>query len=127
VRSRSRLNIAKALTFRWDRITFERDGAPRTFLGALQAQVQGIACEGSDAPSAEVRAYKRLRKEDKLTVFMATDVELETCDATVTPGRTITFAPEFELAVDGTFGPPPAAPLDPPIQSTELIELIRAR
>lgn len=124
VRSRSQLNIAKSLTYPWDRVTFERDGVRRTFLGALRAQLQGVVCKGGDPPSAEIRAYKRLRKEDPLTVIATTDLELDTCEAEVRPGRTIRFDAEYEIDPNGRFMPP--APLDRPIDSEELIELIRA-
>lgn len=121
IRSRSRLNIAKALTFTTDRITFRKGEIERTLLGQLDA-LQGLTCEGgAKIDSANVRAVKRAR-DGSITFFRTRSAgPLDVCTGVLPASTAIGFVPLAEIK-SGRIADPD--PLPAPIEASEIVEIV---
>lgn len=121
VRSRSKLSIAKALTYTMDRVTFERGGVRRTLLGNLDL-VQNLKCADTAAiDGANLRAIKRGPDNEVSFYRVRNDGSLKICPGTFS-GATLSFSPLREIR-DGQVSLP--ATLDSPITADETIEIVR--
>ena len=124
VRSQSRLNIGKALTYTYDRVVYTRDGIRRTLLGAL-TPVAGLRCaDGASVEAANVRALKRLPEGGVLMFRNRNDGSLAICPGPFEGALTVDFAPAFEIR-DGAVGP--VGDAVGPITFDEVDEIVRQR
>lgn len=124
VRSQSTLNIAKALTFTFDRIEFERDSARRVLLGRLKP-IDGLKCQdGSVIAATNLRAAKR--QADRGMVFFRTRNAggLSICPGQFEGGEAIDFVPLYEVKA-GTIAPAPL--LEKPLSPSEIVEIVQAK
>ena len=106
--SRSKVNPAKALTFLWDRLTFEQDGERRTLLGTVNV-LTGFRCDGQagQTPLKAIRSVKR--DGERFTTYKVNHAGLlELCPGQFDANARITFTAVKEV-LNGDIVDPPQA------------------
>lgn len=125
IRSKTQLNITKALGVPWTRVEVLRSGERRILLGQL-GQLQGLRCEdaSADLRSDNVRALKRTQA-GKIALFRTdSSGELNVCWGQVREDLELDFVAEREV-IDGHVVP--AGTVEGPIRVAEVHEVVRAR
>jgi Subtilase family len=124
VRSQAKLNIAKALILAMDRVTLDKDGSRRTFLGNL-ALIQGLSCDelGSRTPEM-IRSIKRVSDGTFVSYSVDNNQKLEICPLSMPAQTMISFRPAYEI-VRGQPQRFTGEPFD--IGRDEIFEIVRAR
>ena len=100
--SRSKVNTAKALTFLWDRLTFEQNGTIRTLVGTVDL-LTGFRCE-SDSKTSPLRTIRSVKRDgDRFTAYKVNHAGLlELCFGKFDSDARISFTADKEL-IGGDF------------------------
>lgn len=122
VRSGGQLNIEKALTYLWDRITYTRDHQSHTYLGSLSL-LQGLKCDGgAEVQPRDIKALKR-SGENKFVIYRVDSAQtLHLCRGTADPQTAVTLTAVKEVVGNSFLD----KTLSTPIQGSEIQEVIRA-
>jgi hypothetical protein len=96
VRSMSQLNIGKLLTYRWDRVTFTKEGKRRTVFGRVSA-LQDLKCDGGiDVNPSSLKSLKRTNEGTVMFSVNATQ-SLRVCWAALDLAVAVSLQAEKEL------------------------------
>jgi subtilisin family serine protease len=126
--SQSQLNMGKALTYLWDRVTYRKDGRTRTKFGKLSA-LQGLKClPGLAIDPARLKAFKRAADGRVVVYSVDTGRNLRVCEGQIDPSTRGSLHAEREW-VDGKIkiiDPANISEREVDLSANEIVEIVKA-